>query len=391
VNETFGAAFGRLVKAKRAEHKLTQGQLAERVWPNDSNAAETRKADISKLENGKTANPHTNTVKRIADVLGITAEEIDTLHRQAQMSPQEQLDAVPTLSRNQLELLASRFELERAFDKSDAELRGFLENKAEEYRTYKAEIDAIDERTKGLGNLKAAAQDAAKNLNFEEVETLLSRVQEVELEVAAETAELRANNALLRNRSEQAYAILSAAADSFAAVDPLEPARRRLRYEDLLYQQGLRYGGNGIALSVQMIEAAVAELDENESSTLWALAQNSLAVALQQQGTRTAGSKGAALLGQAVESYRAGLRVRTEADHPVQWAMTQENMAILEEALAEHDTCTDRRPHLEAGLVHVEAALTVYDPEHMLYYFEKAAKLRDLFRARLAALDNGAT
>ena len=54
--------------------------------------------------------------------------------------------------------------------------------------------------------------------------------ENTELDIAASTAELRADNALLRGRVEDAYRMLSAAADSFAAVDPLEPARRRVLY-----------------------------------------------------------------------------------------------------------------------------------------------------------------
>ena len=69
-------------------------------------------------------------------------------------------------------------------------------------------------------------------------------MQEVELEEAAKTAELRANNALLRGRVEQAYRILNAAADSFAAVDPIEPARRKIsKYAAVLGRHGDRYGG----------------------------------------------------------------------------------------------------------------------------------------------------
>ncbi len=535
VAETFGAAFGRLVKAKRGKD-WTQSSLAAAMFPNQEDAGEKRKGDISKLENGKVANPDARTIALVAGVLGIADAEIDALRKQVQMSPQEQLDAVPTLSRNELELLATRFELERAFEKSDAELRGFLNNKAEEYRTYKAEIEAIDERTRGLGNLKAAARAAADDLNFEEVESLLSMVQEAELEVAAETADLRARNALLRGRAEQAYTLLTAAADSFAAVDPLEPAQRRLRYEDLLYQHGLRYGGAGLSLSAKMIAGALASLDENSTPQLWAAAQNSLAIALRNQGTRTvgaeggallaeavtayraalrvrteadhpvdwamtmqnlagalqeqgkrtagaegaallaeavaayrdaqrvyteadhpvnwattmqnlaialrnqgtrsagaegaalleeavaayraalrvlteadhpvdwagtmqnlanalqeqgkrtAGAEGAALLAEAVTAYRAALRVRTEADHPVDWAMTRENMALLEVARADHDTCTDPRPHLTAALDHVESALTVYDPQHMPYDYGTATELRDAVKTRLAAL-----
>lgn len=107
----------------------------------------------------------------------------------------------------------------------------------------------------------------------------------------AETKEARATNALLRNCPEDAFKILSAAADSFASINPLEPARRRLRYEDQLYAHGLRYGGPGLTLAAKM-------------------------------------NKGA--------------------------------------------------------LIHVEAALTAYDPEHMPYNHTKATKLREHLKARLA-------
>jgi hypothetical protein len=111
-----------------------------------------------------------------------------------------------------------------------------------------------------------------------------------------------------------------------------------------------------------------------------------LAVALRNQGSRTEGAAGAALLGQAVEACRAALEVFTRADHPVQWAITQENMALLKRARAAHDTCTDPAPHLRAALEHVTAALTVYDPDHMPYDYGTATRLRDELRAQLAAL-----
>ena len=205
-------------------------------------------------------------------------------------------------------------------------LLSFLESKAEEFRAYKAQVDAIDERTAGLGNLKSAAQDAANNLDFDEVEMLLSRVQEVELEVAAETAELRARNALLRGRPEQAYTLLTAAADSFAAVDPLEPARRRQAYAKMLYEHGLRYGGTGLTLAAEAWRRAAYDFGEAENPTHWAMVMQNLAVALQNQGTRTAGPEGAVLLDEAVDSYRAAMRVHTEADHPVVWATVMQNL-----------------------------------------------------------------
>lgn len=231
-------------------------------------------------------------------------------------------------SRDQMEALASRFEIERVFDIGDADLRALLEAKAEEYRAYKAQIDMIDERTAGLGNLKAAAQEAADRLDLEEVERLLSMVHATELDIAAKTAELRADNALLRGRVEEAYRMLSAAADSFAAVDPLEPARRRVIYAERLHDHGLRFGGSGLARAAEMWRAALRVYTEEDHPAEWAMTQNNLANALAQQGRRTGGTDGTIGLADAIDAYRAALRVYTEKDYPAAWAATQNNLAI---------------------------------------------------------------
>jgi predicted hotdog family 3-hydroxylacyl-ACP dehydratase len=72
-----------------------------------------------------------------------------------------------------------------------------------------------------------------------------------------------------------------------------------------------------LALSERMIRDALSRIDEITNPTLWAGAQNNLAIALQDQGIRQAGAAGVELLAQSVDAYRAALRVRTEADHPV--------------------------------------------------------------------------
>ena len=63
-----------------------------------------------------------------------------------------------------------------------------------------------------------------------------------------------------------------------------------------------------------------------------------------------------------------------------------ENLALAEGARADHATCADPRPHLEAALDHVTAALRVFDPAHMPLNHEKATWLRDSLAQRLAAL-----
>ncbi|MCA3448678.1 MAG: helix-turn-helix transcriptional regulator, partial [Rhodobacter sp.] len=334
------AEFGKLVRAKRAEKGLSQEALAEAALSNAD-----RKGYISQLENGKLPNITALTLQKIARALDIPQADIDSLLgvtrpgaqevtdelatlRQERGTLQNALDNLDQLTRAYLIALATQFELQDAYTLPDPALRSFLTKKAEEYRAYRVQIDALDERIAGLGNLKAAAQGAAERLDFDMVEELLSRVHEVETDIAAKTAEARAANALLRGQVDQAYRLLSAAADSFAGIDPLEPARRRSGYEDRLYSHGLRYGGPGLALSAQMTRDALADLPQATDPALWASLQNNLAIALRNQGSRTEGAAGAALLGQAVDAYRAALEVRTRADHPVNWAMTTQNLAI---------------------------------------------------------------
>ncbi len=117
----------------------------------------------------------------------------------------------------------------------------------------------------------------------------------------------------------------------------------------------------------------------------WAQTQNNLGSALGQQGSRTGGAEGTALLAEAAAAYHDALTIRTRDDHPVQWAMTQENLAFTEEAIADHPTTADPRPHLAAALAHLQAALEVYDPEHLPFYHEKATAMRNRIAARLAA------
>ena len=156
----------------------------------------------------------------------------------------------------------------------------------------------------------------------------MAKVHETELDEAAKSAEIRENTALLRGKVEDAYLYLSAAADSFAAIDSTAPAHKRLEYEDILYAHGLRYGSTGMIHAATMNRDNIVLLDRDTQGALWANAQNNLAIGLQDQGIHTQGAEGADLLAQAVTAYRNALEVRTRADHPVDWATTQNNLAV---------------------------------------------------------------
>jgi transcriptional regulator with XRE-family HTH domain len=363
--------FGNMVRARRAQKGWTQGTLAHEALGNAD-----RKGYISQLETGKLPNITALTLQNvaraleipqveIASLLGVTApdknevtDELEQL-RLERGSLQDALDNVSQLTRAYLIALATQFELPDAYTLSDAALRDFLTKRAEEYRAYRMQIDALDVRIAGLGNLKAAAQDAAAQLDFDEVDALLSRVHEVETDIAAKTAEARAANALLRGQVQHAFNLLSAAADSYGAVDTLAPARKRVDYMQMLCDHGINNGGLGLAMSAQMARDVLKVLPQSSDPRLWGAAQNNLAISLKEQGIRTGGAAGAAFLGQSAEAYQAALEVLTPADHSEEWAGAKSNLAVVLTHQARHIAGAAGVALLDRAAMECRAALEV--------------------------------
>ena len=171
---------------------------------------------------------------------------------------------------------------------------------------------------------------------------------------------------------------------------PLEWAATQNNKGNALSNQGIRTeGAEGAALLAQSVSAYDAALEvytREDHAVDWAMTQNNKGLALQEQATRIEGGECEALLAQSAAAYDAALVVRTRTDYPVDWAMTQENLALLKIALAAHDDTNDHQSSLDAALIHVDAALTVFDPEHLSYNYVKAKRLRNFIRAKLDAL-----
>ena len=241
----------------------------------------------------------------------------------------DQLDDISGLSRDQLELLASRFEIPSPHNHSDEELFEFLTKKAEQFRAHSTNIETIDDRRQGLGNLKAAAQEAASRLDFEEIENLLSHVQEAEIEVAAKTAEFRAGNALIRGKPDQAFKLFSDAADSFLSVDPLEPARRRIRmYFEILRDHGLRFSTDTFRTSIELLKPALTDELKAKDPVLWAEGMNWKGIALSDMGAAADTADSTPFLQRAIAAFEEALSIRIRQDLPIEWAATQNNIAI---------------------------------------------------------------
>lgn len=335
-----------LVAAAKAEGDAARADaLAEALYariPFDGDDARTRRLLQLALQSAMRACYEDETLQRrlTREVLIDTARQTDgaveILERVEEKTDAvlRRLGGIETVlasleaqSAGDLQLIAGAFGATEAMGKPA--LVEFLTKKGAEYRALRQEIDAIEDGYKRLSNLKAAAREAIAAVRLDEVEEILSRVQEVELEEAARTSELRAENALLRGRADQACRILTAAADSFAAVDPWEPARRRFEYEKTLYFHGLRYGGTALARAIEMLRAPALQGLREADPVLWGKVQNNLAIALKEHGIRAEQSEALARLADAAEAARNALTVRTRARHPADWAITQQNLAAI--------------------------------------------------------------
>ena len=240
------------------------------------------------------------------------------------------LEGVP---RPELNTIAARFGHPGPEGAGLTDLKAFLHDKAQDLARLGQEITALRGLSPRIDNIRGAAESAVTGLRLDEARVLLNEAREIQkdllrapLEANATLLERLAEIDLIEGKAQDAFTQFSAAADSFAGIDPLEPVRRRVAYADRLYQHGLRYGGAGLTLAARMSAEGLTRTDRAGNPRLWARLQNTLGNALWGQGNRTGGAEGAALLAQAVVAYRAALEVRTQAGHPVDWASTQNNL-----------------------------------------------------------------
>jgi tetratricopeptide (TPR) repeat protein len=335
---------------------MSQRELAEEAF-DDSDRHDTYERRIRELESHKPpANPRAKTYQPICETLNITHAEIREMKRRASNAPQQAsterqdlredlgslTDAIENpsgLSRNQLIALAESFGSASPETQTDMDLQAFLTQKAADNRRLVAEIDALRGASARIDNIRGAAHAALEALDYDEALHLLESARTIireqlqePIELNARLSERQAAIALIRGDTQTAFSLLSAAADSFAALDPVVSAQKRRAYALILYEHGYRYGGSGLADAIKLWRAACETLTEADHPRDWAWTTQNLAIALKAQGARIQGPAGTALLADAVTCYRDALRVSTEADHPLDWAMTTQNLGSALEA-----------------------------------------------------------
>lgn len=320
----FGPRFGKLVRAYRDDLGMSARDLAVRVWDDAG-----RKASISRLENGHVLRPEAKTIQAIAYALDIPPDEIETLRLSKAIPPPAlpaHLESMARTGRDQLEALASRFEIGRVYDRSDDELRKLLEWKAQEYRAYRSVLDGADSLILIDGETRQLAKNAASSLDFDALEGLLASMDNAQSRLSAEIKEKRAANALLRGRVTDAFRILTSAAEVMGSVDQFEMASRRNKYHKLLYDHGLRYPGPGLELAIEIQRPAVAAVETGSDRDDWARYLQNLGNALASFGARAPENDAISSINEAISVYRLALGHLTKQDHPEIWGMVQHNL-----------------------------------------------------------------
>ena len=130
-------------------------------------------------------------------------------------------------------------------------------------------------------------------------------------------------------------------------------------------------GGDRIRKAERIVEIVQSVQSDNPEPN-WELGQslNELAGVYYEKGTISS-------LKDAIETQNRTLEVYSKDTTPMQWAMTQENMAIVYAARATFSKGQKAKADLEQALFHVDAALGVYEPTHSPHYHEKATALRE--------------
>lgn len=332
-----------------------------------------------------------------------TQEALKDLERLAALSAESEaafIAALDNLTKGQVVIGAELQAISQTTDdiattlmEETAELRGKLHSaekfaSALAYRYAEQFPDDLDAALKTLEDAlergaKATARNALPSNVDEAVDAIVAEVERLKqdgkiAEAYAKVQEERARRKSARERQNAAdsrvldlvieHASYAQDADGYAQahleqiqLDSPNAEDTFDRLRDLFmerYEEGLRLGTPFALTAAAGLARTCAKIAP--TSYLRALAQNDLAMAFRNQGSRTQGLEGNALLGEAVESYRAALRVFTEADHPAHWATTMQNLAIALEAQGSRAQGPEGNALLAEAVDSYRAALRVY-------------------------------
>ncbi|MCP5088933.1 MAG: helix-turn-helix transcriptional regulator [Rhodobacteraceae bacterium] len=202
----------------------------------------------------------------------------------------------------------------------------------------------------------------------------------------------------VRSESDLGNALLARSVTAFQAAlqvhtkdaMPVDWAMTQNNLGNTLKEQGIRSENEAsktlLARSATAFEASLIVYTKDAMPLDWAMAHYNLGNSLGEQGYRTDGAKGLTLLTRAVKTLEMLFAIVTKDAIPVRWATLQSNIGATLIQRANHPATDDPKPDLTLALAHLDQALTVFDPKHMPYNYQKCKTTRDQVAAALAAL-----
>ena len=209
--------------------------------------------------------------------------------------------------RRQLEALAGRFDIPTPHKLDDETLHDLLAKKADEADDNRVKFAALIARNDRVAKLKAEAERALDNLDFDAAQMAYGKILSDQISDAAQTFEVMASTSLLANRTEEAFRLLTTAADSFAVHDPLEALTRRQRYAGILADHGRRYGSNALEYTFETLQSAIHTEAAVQYPHLYAMLLNDFGLAATDLAQRHRDDYGKALADKGVEAFLAAI------------------------------------------------------------------------------------
>ena len=261
-----------------------------------------------------------------------------------------------------------------------AELRFAWQQRMDRMELHTSDSHAMLQRMeKQLEDLAKAKQAEGKQLSDFPREEIIAELARLEGITLAELQSLLAEASASNDLSTRAQALMieqqfaEAAVLSRKAGDAKAKRLQDLqtRTAALAKEAALDYHREGLAhfyqlqypLAINAYETALEQITCDSHSGTWAMLQNDLAVALQEQGIRTDPAVGNQHLARAVTAYRAALKVYTREAFAHHWAMTQNNLGLTIQNQGIRSEGQTGLNLLAESVTAYRAALTVYTRE----------------------------
>lgn len=411
---SFGQRFGALVARKREECGWSFAQLADKVYPADGLAGESRKSDVQKLEVGKSKKPNAATILKYRLALALTQDEIDTCRTAEEIPLAHFADTLFEVIATAIKQIGVPDDLAAAlvetrakgnpndFDGALREIRRALEDYAADRAHPLSNLgEAVDQRiaqvnalndtgdlaggTKALDAILAAQKDKSSEAEQGVTILLRKRVAQAVLERSVPDAVAFTLERLDRDvpdraerfdalRAEQnvwyvrgrdmglgfdlEVSIVLAGECQTLAVNSVQHLAAGIILGTSMVTLGEReIGTERLVRAIDVYETALNKHSGGDINFDWAMAHNGIGAALFALGRK---ERSVARYEKSLSAYRAALVGFTRDSFHLQWAMIQNNLG---NTLGDLGRLTNSRAYLELAVDSYRAALDEYTKE----------------------------